>query len=199
MTKNKVIRKRKQQKYFPFIGQKFNKVELIEIIYPSKEIKHTKYKYRCECGVEKYAPIARLYSGRVKSCGCLTAQRAVALGRANKLKEGNSTENSIISAYKYHCKKRGHIFELSKNECHNLFLGNCYYCNNPPNKKITHPGCVGEFVYNGIDRIDNNKGYNLDNCVSCCTNCNLAKRTLSLNEFMNMIKNIYEKHFKINK
>jgi hypothetical protein len=31
---------------------------------------------------------------------------------------------------------------------------------------------VGEWVYNGIDRVDNNKQYIKENLVSCCKKCN---------------------------
>lgn len=44
---------------------------------------------------------------------------------------------------------------------------------------------------NGIDRVDSNKGYHIDNCVPCCTSCNYAKHKLSQKEFYDKIKKIY--------
>jgi len=49
-----------------------------------------------------------------------------------------------------------------------------------------------DYTYNGLDRIDNAKGYILDNVVPCCKHCNYAKRNMSTEKFYNLIKSIYE-------
>jgi hypothetical protein len=43
-------------------------------------------------------------------------------------------------------------------------------------------------VYNGIDRIDNTKGYTSGNCLACCIRCNKLKGKLSLAELEVHIK-----------
>ena len=53
----------------------------------------------------------------------------------------------------------------------------------------------GDYVYNGIDRIDNNKGYTIDNIVPCCAKCNYAKGKLTLQEFKELIEGIYNHRF----
>lgn len=66
---------------------------------------------------------------------------------------------------------------------------NCHYCGIAP-QSIASPGkqyteaLVTFYIYNGIDRVDNTKGYTLDNCVTCCINCNRAKMDRSLEEFL---------------
>lgn len=42
----------------------------------------------------------------------------------------------------------------------------------------------------GLDRVDNTKGYVLDNLVSCCTFCNAAKNTQTMDEFIVRCKKI---------
>ena len=49
----------------------------------------------------------------------------------------------------------------------------------------------GPYVYNGVDRVDNERGYSLENCVPCCKFCNRMKRDLGKKEFLEHIKNIY--------
>ena len=44
-----------------------------------------------------------------------------------------------------------------------------------------------EFIYNGIDRKNNDMGYRLDNCVSCCTLCNRRKGGMEYAEFITWI------------
>ena len=39
-------------------------------------------------------------------------------------------------------------------------------------------------LHNGIDRVDNSKGYHPENCVPCCKTCNIAKQSMSVEEFL---------------
>ena len=49
--------------------------------------------------------------------------------------------------------------------------------------------------YNGIDRVDNNRGYEIENVVPCCTSCNSAKMDLSKEDFLCRIKRCYDNLF----
>jgi hypothetical protein len=57
----------------------------------------------------------------------------------------------------------------------------CTYCNNSAEIKI-----------NGLDRIDNSRGYSDANTLPCCKICNYMKGSLTLTEFLERIKKIYE-------
>jgi hypothetical protein len=48
----------------------------------------------------------------------------------------------------------------------------------------------GEFLYNGIDRIDTHKGYVTSNVVSCCQMCNVMKWKYSKEEFLEHLERI---------
>lgn len=86
-----------------------------------------------------------------------------------------------VTYYKYQvgALDRKLEFKLTKKEFDNLIIKNCYYCKSIPSK------------YSGIDRLDNNKGYNLENCVACCTTCNFMKHNLNYDDFILHIKKIY--------
>ena len=60
--------------------------------------------------------------------------------------------------------ERGYSMELQFDDFKDLVLKPCYYC------KIQKENEV-----NGIDRVDNSKGYTKKNCVSCCQVCNRMK------------------------
>ena len=49
----------------------------------------------------------------------------------------------------------------------------------------------GDFIYNGLDRIDNSKNHSKENCVACCKYCNYAKRERSFSEFKEWINRVY--------
>jgi hypothetical protein len=54
---------------------------------------------------------------------------------------------------------------LKDNKAVELLEGDCFFCDKPRNGKY----------FNGIDRVSNNLGYEVINCVSCCTMCNMIK------------------------
>lgn len=76
-------------------------------------------------------------------------------------------------------KKRNYEFLLSKDDCLSFFNTDCYYCN-------------GKINGLGIDRIDNDKGYTLDNVVPCCYRCNIMKHTSTQESFLSHIKQILD-------
>lgn len=61
-------------------------------------------------------------------------------------------------------KKR--LFTLSQEDFEKLVIQPCYYC-----------GFYSNYKFVGIDRIDNKKGYVLNNCIPACTMCNMIKNT----------------------
>jgi hypothetical protein len=77
---------------------------------------------------------------------------------------------------------------------------NCFYCNSLPNNvfnraKTDKKASIkakneGNYIYNGIDRIDNSKGHTIDNIVPCCKYCNFAKSNLNIKEFYEWIDRV---------
>ena len=99
--------------------------------------------------------------------------------------------NSLLNVYKRSAAKRELEFKLSEDEFKELTTKNCYYCNQEPNqKRCASSDNWSTFKYNGIDRVDNNKGYVKDNCVPCCKMCNRMKLDLSYETFMKQMKKI---------
>jgi len=85
------------------------------------------------------------------------------------------TFNGRLLSYKKAAKKRNIEWELTDDEFKTFWQQPCSYC--------------GEEIETiGIDRIDNDKSYQFDNCTPCCTTCNTMKMTLSKTQFINKIK-----------
>ena len=83
-----------------------------------------------------------------------------------------------LIAYKGKARKRNYSFEILNQCAYYLFYQDCYYCGTEPNP------------LNGIDRVDNSKGYVYNNVVSCCKICNSMKNTLSISDFLIHINKI---------
>ena len=56
----------------------------------------------------------------------------------------------------------------------------------------------GDFIYNGIDRLDNNEGYLPSNVVTCCKICNRAKHSLTVVEFLEWVRDISKTYYENN-
>lgn len=101
-------------------------------------------------------------------------------------KDKSSRKYKSIAGY------RNYIFDLTKDEFRELTKNNCYYCGQFPKSLHTARNAFGSYVYNGIDRVNNNIGYNRENCVTCCGICNRAKNDSSIEEFKTWIKNLIQ-------
>jgi len=77
------------------------------------------------------------------------------------------TSNGRYSIAKAQAKRKGKLFNLTKEEYALEINKPCYYCNNILG--------VQTKTSIGLDRLDNNRGYEKDNVVSCCNVCNTIK------------------------
>jgi len=89
----------------------------------------------------------------------------------------------LVRRTKGSAKRRGYEWSLTKEQIRHLTKQPCHYCGVEPSQVIKHPRLNGKYVYNGLDRIDSNKGYVKGNVVACCGTCNMAKGTKTLEEF----------------
>lgn len=85
-----------------------------------------------------------------------------------------------MSQYQKRSRETGKVFQLSREEFDNLTMKPCHFCARP--SSATHK--------NGIDRLDNNFGYVIENCRSCCGQCNIAKGTRNDVQYLELCKSI---------
>lgn len=163
-------------------GQKFNKLTALNFIELTN-YGTAKWKFKCDCGNEKIIASSNVLKGNTVSCGCVKNSR--------KLPEFSASINKLYYSYKRGAKKRNYNFNLSRENFEKLILDNCHYCGGKPDTQFKHKQSFnGYVIYNGIDRKDNILGYDINNCVSCCTSCNYAKHNKSYNEFQNWLINL---------
>jgi len=147
---------------------------------------------KCDCGNEVTVYGGNLRRGTTRSCGCLSRERA---SETHRLPYGESAFNTLIHRLKRSAKQRGHSWSLTKDQIRQLTSMSCYYCGVKPFQgKTSQLGHNGVYIFNGIDRVNNTRGYTIDNVVPACGICNLAKRTMSQDEFKAWVCRIYE-HF----
>jgi hypothetical protein len=161
----------------------FENLVVIERVQNKKSV--VMWKCRCDCGKETNIQGKALLSGHTKSCGC----------------RGVPSDFGWISHlycnYRIGALRRKIVFDLSREQFQQIIGQNCHYCGSPPSEKSNRKDVItGKFKnpspINGIDRQDNRKGYIIGNCVPCCTTCNKAKSSSSLDDFKQWITRLIE-------
>ena len=98
---------------------------------------------------------------------------------------------AVLGGMKRGAKKRKRRWEITDSQAHFLMQQNCYYCGCKPAQGVNRVAVYG-YTYNGLDRIDNNIGYTINNLVACCGTCNKAKGKQTLVEFKEWISRIHK-------
>lgn len=188
------------------IGQKFGrlKVESIEEskYYTTKKgykKERKRVKVLCNCGTVKIVDINNLKNGNTKSCGCLKEEilpEARKKGHKNREVDHSPIKRQFRN-YKYTASKKGYIFNINFDTFLELVKQNCSYCGITPNLKVTNETKSKSEQINGIDRLDPELGYVEGNIVSCCSDCNYAKRRMSVDRFLEFINRVYNHQQKI--
>jgi len=177
------------------LGQKFGRLVVLARERQDKE-RRWLWKCQCDCGQITITAGTKLRSGHTQSCGCLQRERSILAhsGRRSPYGKafGAAATNRLFRQYENNAKRRGLLFVLSPDIFRDLLRSNCHYCGSPPAQLAMDPHFLrsGFILYNGIDRVDNGKGYIPDNCVPCCHICNQAKSDRSIKDFLAWIERI---------
>jgi hypothetical protein len=182
------------------LGQKFARLLVIAEAEPVGVRQRTAWLCQCDCGIQKIIKTEELKNGDTKSCGCLNDEKRKE--RAQKMYSVN---------IKYHPREttarrvwRNRYYDgISFEDFFRLSQLNCYYCGTAPNniqnssasdlKASQFAKENGDFIYNGLDRLNSSLPHTIDNVVPSCKWCNLAKRERSLQDFEDWIKQVYQK------
>jgi hypothetical protein len=169
------------------VGSKVGKWEVIGEAFTQPDSKIRRIPVRCECG--NAVNVRRDHLRRGTSLQCIRCRRAA---QAKALTVDGSGWNTLYYRYRTNAKNRNLEFHLTKEEVVKLCSQNCYYCGESPSDRTMSPSQM--VVANGIDRIDSERHYHLDNCVPCCAVCNKMKMELDQDFFLEKIDMISKRH-----
>lgn len=144
------------------------------------------FEFQCDCGNKKVLCGTEVSNGRTKSCGCYKKGRC-----GNPKAPGQAAAHMLFVVYRYEANKRKLEFHLSEEKFLRLTKKNCTYCGIEPKQVYTGTGKKSSpYLYNGVDRIDNNMGYINTNVCPCCKVCNQAKHSMSILEFQEWVNRL---------
>jgi hypothetical protein len=155
------------------IGKKISHLTILDYVVEHRP-GNTKSKsyFVCQCDCEKQSikkvECSALKMGAVKGCGC---------GYHRKKLPFQSSKKYLLLIYKKNSLRRKIGFNIPEEDFFRLTSDNCYYCGAKPSIsaipfsiKRDKSKMNGIYLYNGIDRIDNNKPYEIGNVRTCCSN-----------------------------
>ncbi len=117
--------------------------------------------------VDRHKP--RGHVARCKACYSETSRKILAFKPYRR-------EQSFRSG----ATRRSLAYELTREQFMTFWQKPCTYCGD-------------EIQTVGLDRLDNTKGYTMDNVVSCCATCNGMKSGMALTEFLERCRRIAER------
>jgi len=177
-----------------YIGKKYGKLTIVSF---DKKPSRTEYFFncKCECGAEKSVRLSNMQQKKTVSCGCYGKEINKTTHQGNTYRRksfGENSLNTLIKRYKRDAKIRNIDYILTRTDFVSLTSADCFYCGAKPSTVMKVPNSYGDYTYNGIDRVDNNIGYTINNCVPSCKECNSKKNAIT----KEMIYKLYHKLFK---
>lgn len=139
-------------------------------ILQQKRVSHTCYdcnkptepqRSRCKLHLRRGTATTKRYGQTPKG----KANRRYLNNRASRRRRRTCRRFEYVQAMKI---RKGKKWTIMKEQYYNLIKNVCHYCGLNNN---TEAGA-------GLDRLDNNLGYELDNVVSCCIECNRVRSDL---------------------
>lgn len=179
------------------MGQRFSRLTVVGR-EPNSATGRAIWKCICDCGkTDVIVPGGWLRSSNTKSCGCLRTDKkspercAEIADAARKYPPSTSSAMIVWRSYRNDYKE----FNLTFEQFYEFTQKNCSYCNIVPSRKFNaflapskHASEFGRknglFTYNGLDRIDVNKGHILGNLTTCCYICNRMKHNRTVDIFL---------------
>ncbi len=183
------------------IGSKYKNLTVLKDLGYINGNNH--YSCLCTCGEIIELRISRILHQKSTHKGCKGIMNKIHFNL--KYSPQESSFRAKASNYKAIAKQRKISFDLNIDDTILLLKQNCFYCDKEPNntynavERNRNPQKQYNFYkideynikYSGIDRLDNNFGYSLNNVVSCCKECNTAKLDRTQIEFREWIIRLY--------
>lgn len=184
-------------------GSKFQRLTVLNFSHVKTYIKKDNsklreyyYTFKCECNKVVTIKSRNVVNGNVQSCGCYRYDKLREYHKKSHLTEEENFESGcrrIFRMVRESSGRRNKYFELTLEDIKELVFKECTYCGLKSSNRTLSESKKYKLEYNGLDRVDSSIGYIRSNVVPCCTWCNKAKSSMTLEEFKAWIKRVYNK------
>ena len=170
--------------FHDLVNEKFEHLTPTEYVWHTNKKGNAQFVWKClcDCGNICYIRSTELTKKERIDCKKCSKKRQA---KKQTLPDKLAKLKRVFRHYKIHAKNKKLIFDISFDDFRNIICKKCLYCGEPPKKY------KDEYERNGIDRIDSEKGYVIENVVPCCETCNRAKLDYSQKDFFSWVNKIY--------
>lgn len=178
--------KTSQQKRLRLKGARFGDFVVVRDVGNANHLR--RWSIRCVTCGHQMVRNSRWLRHTAASCPSCHAS-----AHSSRLAQGRAGFNLLYRRYKAAAKQRSYAWQLEPEYFYQLVSAPCLYCGAPP-LRSSGTNEWGRFMYTGVDRVDNRKGYTVKNTVPCCMECNMAKHRMSLAEFAGYLQRVLAHH-----
>jgi hypothetical protein len=144
----------------------------------------------CSCGRTIQVRSRNLQHGTRTCCGCARTTRLY-----SRKPDRDVLVARMRNTYTNNARNRGYSFHLADSDIARIIGQDCHYCGAPPTPHTSKSHrIVRTLFYNGMDRMDNTRGYTVRNTVACCSRCNYMKSSTAYHDFIDAARAIAAKH-----
>jgi hypothetical protein len=162
------------------IGNRFFRLTVMERVGKDR-YDNVLWRCKCDCGNETIVKSTSLtmLARPIRSCGCYRQKDP-----------GQCLPRWLYRGYLKRDEEKKRVSDLTFDCFLEITKSNCHYCGEPPRQKLRLKYAKGEYIYNGIDRLNNDLGYTKSNSVACCKICNHMKSNRSEQDFLSHISRV---------
>jgi len=165
----------------PMIGKIFGQLTVIREV--NKQSNRKMWECHCICG--KIIPSIcghDLRSGHTTSCGCAKRSDNPQKTTIGKIFRSDYADGNLLL-----------------DDFYTLSQLSCSYCGISPSNlrkyswksRPDHYNGGGDFLFNGLDRINNDLPHNLENVITSCCQCNRSRGKNTLDDFITHMQKLY--------
>ena len=160
-------------------GWRFGRLFVVERAGVIKNGRRVNVIWQCQCDCERLVQMTTqdLRQGNATSC-----RRGECHPRGRP--RGMAMAWVAYKRYRHNARSRGLEFAIAFEQFVRETQRNCAYCGAAPQLEMLRAHSNGAYIYNGLDRVDNWLGYQLNNLVACCKLCNKRKGKLPVEVFV---------------
>lgn len=162
-----------------YTGKRFNNLTAIKLIRsdrkPSGQCVRV-WQFLCDCGNICEFRLPRVKSGETKNCGC-------------KPRTYTGIDSMMYAVFTQGASRKGSCTyndgDMTFDQFKSLIILPCHYCGKPPSNKLSsRVAGRADLYYSGLDRMDNSRKHDFDNCIPCCHKHNTAKGQFGYQEYI---------------
>jgi len=198
MIKNEKLSKLKMK---DLTGFKIGRLTVLNV--SNKRNKNNRLMWDCVCDCDNKVTVLgdllnKSLRGGIgtKSCGCLRSNVHNKIKNREKALWRKLYNSSTLKKDNYRIKKGWDESDITFEYFKSICSSACAYCGVISSNEIKDKASDKTLMYNGLDRVDSDKGYLKDNVVSCCKHCNMAKSNMSVEDFLHWVNRVYNYNFK---